>query len=109
LNLTVTPKVAGTFKVRIRGWVTAPDYQNPARDPASGTTDQQNFPVYETTVTVSGTPIIRIDPTTLTFNQTTANIVDGDGKFTEGNQLLDQASDQPIQGRQQRAGLTSVV
>jgi len=57
LNLTVTPKVVGTFKVRIRGWATAPIYQNPSRDPASGSTnDQQGFPVYEVTVTVSGTP-----------------------------------------------------
>jgi hypothetical protein len=56
LNLTVTPKVVGTFKVRIRGWATAPGYQNPSRDPSSGSTDQQGFSVYELTVTVSSTP-----------------------------------------------------
>jgi hypothetical protein len=56
LTLTVTPKVVGTFKVRIRGWATAPGYQNPSRDPSSGSADQQSFPVYEITVNVSATP-----------------------------------------------------
>jgi len=57
LTLTVTPKVVGTFKVRIRGWATAPGYQNPSRDPSSGgSVDQQSFPVYEITVNVSATP-----------------------------------------------------
>lgn len=67
LNLTVTPKVAGTFKVRIRGWVTAPGYQNPSRDPSSGSVDQQNFPVYEVTVNVSATPTDSTSPN-LTIN-----------------------------------------
>ena len=56
LNLTVTPKVPGTFVVRMRGWATSPGYQNPSRDPSSGPLDQQSFPTYEVTVTVSGTP-----------------------------------------------------
>jgi hypothetical protein len=53
-NLTVTPKATGTFKVRIRGWVTTGGYANVWRDPSSGIVDQQGFWVYEYTVVVSG-------------------------------------------------------
>jgi hypothetical protein len=62
-NLTVTPKQTGTFVVRIRGWVTTNGYNNPKRDPSSGTLDQQGYPVYETTVNVtsSSTRLIRLE------------------------------------------------
>lgn len=52
-NLTVTPKVTGSFLVRIRAWVTTGGYANAWRDPSSGGVDQQNFWVYEYTVVVS--------------------------------------------------------
>lgn len=61
-NLTVTPKQMGSFVVRIRGWVTTNGYTNAWRDPSSGTSDQQNYPVYEHVVNVtnSTTRIIRL-------------------------------------------------
>lgn len=64
-NLTVTPAVTGSFKVRIRAWVTtggASGYSNYSGDPSSGTVDQQNYWVYEDTVNVSSptTRIIRL-------------------------------------------------
>jgi hypothetical protein len=52
-NLSVTPKQAGPFIVRIRAWVTSGGYTSVWRDPTTGGVDQQNFWVYEYTVAVS--------------------------------------------------------
>lgn len=49
-DVTVTPKVVGAFKVRIRAWVTTNGYANVWRDPTSGYYDQQGWAVYEYTV-----------------------------------------------------------
>ena len=52
LNLYVTPKEAGLFKVRIRAWVTTCGYDNVWRDPTSGSPDQQGWGTHEFTVIV---------------------------------------------------------
>lgn len=75
-NLNVTPKQAGSFKVRIRAWVTTNNYSNVWRDPSAGSVDQQNFWIYEYTVSVSNPTSA---PTVITnaatgIGQTTATI-----------------------------------
>jgi hypothetical protein len=56
LNLTVIPKYAGTFHVRVRGWATKNGYSSVVRDPSSGTLDQQGLAIYDVAVNVVSAP-----------------------------------------------------
>ena len=54
LELRITPKKAGEFQVQVRGWLCADGYTDCSRQPASGSTeDQQGWLVEQVTVTAT--------------------------------------------------------
>ena len=58
LELHITPKEAGEFRIYVRGWICANEYSNCSSQPSSGgTLDQQGWPVREFTINVLASAI----------------------------------------------------
>ena len=54
LELEITPKQEGQFRILVRGWICEDVSEDCERQPTSGTSDQQGWPAYEETIEVLG-------------------------------------------------------
>ena len=105
LRLRVTPKRAGDFPIRIRGWVCANGYQNCARAPSGGHVggnDQQGYgAVYRTTrVRAAATPTPTPSPPSFALSWDTPS------KATVGESFDIEARIYNVSGTGDRGGIS---